>query len=174
MLYVSYSHQNGWGWVGRTTVSSGLTRHTLCVCLSAGDSGGKQEGREEEGPLSRPPAVFRVCFSTPSTFSCFSALWNSVWKGKCASSGLCPRKFKQIDDQFKEHSPSLCAMSDSHETKIFGEWESARTGLWNMSKLVGPNTVCVCRRVCVHAGARGCHDSSYLFQSITGLPDLTN
>ena len=57
-----------------TTMSSGLTRHIPCVCLSPGDSGASKKGGKKKGSsFQTVSAVFRVCFFTPSIFSCFSA-----------------------------------------------------------------------------------------------------
>lgn len=105
----------GEGWVGRPPLCPQDSPDTpsVSVCLQATPGQARRAGRRR-APLSRPcPLCSGFVFSHLPHSVVFLPSETAFGKVNVLLLVCVPGKFKQIDDQFKEHSPSLCAMSDS-------------------------------------------------------------
>ena len=125
-----------------------------CVCLQATPGWARKVGRRR-APLSRPcPLCSGFVFWQLPHSVVFLPSATAFAKVDVLLLVCVSGKFKQIDGQFKEHSSSLCAMSDSQwdQDSWWVRIHQNRT-LWNVCKIlwvwVWVHTwVCTC--VCVH------------------------
>lgn len=113
--------------------------YSVCLQVTLGEA--RRAGRRR-APLSRPcrPCSGFVFWQLPCSVV-FLPSEIAFAKVNMPVLVCVPGKFKQIDDQLKEHSPSLCTMSDSqwNQDSWWVRIRQNRTA-WN---------VCIHSRVCV-------------------------